>query len=804
MNNKELEEVKIPSSIPLLPVRDVVVYPFMILPLYVGRDKSIKAVNEALSQDRLILLSSQKKIEDDNPSPENIHEVGTVAMIMRMRRLPDGRIKILAQGISKAKINKFQSEDPFYKVVISKIEEQTKIPSTPEEEALVLEVKQSLEQVIAFGKVLSPDILMVVDEITDLGRLSDLISSNLGLKVKESQEILETFDPFLRLEKVKEILNKEVEILKMQHNIRNSSNDNNFESRKQFIQDQIKNMRGENNQPNGEDPKAEEIAELRTRIEAANMATHAFKEATKQVNRLEKMHPDASEASIIRSYLDWLCEIPWSVSSTDMLDVTKAKEILDEDHFGLDKVKDRILEFLAVRKLKSDNKGPILCLAGPPGVGKTSLGKSVARAMGREFVRISLGGVHDEAEIRGHRRTYVGSMPGRIIQSLKQAGKNNPILMLDEIDKLGNDYKGDPSSALLEVLDPEQNNTFRDHYLNLDFDLSNVLFICTANVINNIPQALKDRMEVINISGYTQEEKIEITNKYIIKKQVAENGLSKSMIHFSPSGIAKIIKQYTREAGLRNLERLIGSCCRKVAKDVACWDGKLEFPMVKVDSEIVEKFLGPPMYLSDKSKTNNEIGCVTGLAWTQYGGETLEVEVTTMPGKGRIELTGSMGDVMKESAKTSISWIRSKSNELGIAPDYFEKHDLHVHFPNGGIPKDGPSAGITMTTAIVSYLTNIPVKKEVAMTGEISLHGKVLPIGGLKDKILAALRFGIKTVLIPEPNKKDLVEVPENFRKQLKIVSVSHVSEVLELALEKSLIEKKEKSDLKNVRKIAV
>lgn len=785
MNTRDLDEIVIPEEISLLPVRDVVVYPFMILPLYVGREQSIKAVNDALGKDRLIFLSSQKEIDDDNPSESAIHETGTVAMIMRMRKLPDGRIKILAQGVAKAKIEKYLQTDPFFKVKINKCNEQSKVPETPDEENLMNDVKQQLEQVIAFGKVLSPDILMVVDEINDMGRLADLVSSNLGLKVKESQEILETLDAVERLRKVRNILASEVEILRMQQKAQGQTDAK--KAREQYIRDQIRNMKNDLGGQGGEqDPKAEEIAEIRNRVEAAGMNEEAFEEATKQVNRLERMHPDASEATIVRTYLDWLCDLPWTTESEDKLDIVAAKKILDEDHFGLDKIKDRILEFLAVRKLKKDNKGPILCFSGPPGVGKTSLGKSIARAMGRKFIRISLGGVHDEAEIRGHRRTYVGAMPGRLIQALKQAETNNPIIMLDEIDKLGQDYKGDPSSALLEVLDPEQNFSFRDHYINLPFDLSNVMFICTANVLDTIPQALRDRMEVIQLSGYTQEEKLKITKQYIIRKQVNENGLNQKMIHFKDDGVNKIIAEFTREAGLRNLERLIGNCCRKVAKDVATWDGKAEFPAAIVNEKAVEKYLGPAMYIREDLKEADEVGCVTGLAWTQFGGEILEVEVTQMQGKGALTLTGSLGDVMKESCKTAISWIKANAKDLKIDPEYFEKHDIHVHFPSGAVPKDGPSAGITITTALVSMMKNIPVRKTVAMTGEVSLHGKVLPIGGLKDKTLAAMRHGIETVIIPHKNEKDLVDIPEEYREKLDIKCVKNVADVLEMALIRS------------------
>lgn len=789
MAPSEMDDIVIPESLPLLPVRDVVVFPFMILPLFVGREASIRAVNEALAKDRLIFLASQKEIGDDNPSPEGIFSMGTVAMIMRMRKLPDGRIKILAQGIAKGTIKEFEASAPFYQVKIDRVYEQHNPENHQEELALMKTVREQLEKVINLGKMLSPDIIMVVEEITDAGRLADLITSNLGLKVSESQGILETLDPMKRLAKVRDILSKELEILGMQQKLKNQNREEpGRNQREQFLRDQIraiKNELGEN------DPKADELAELRNRVETAPMTEEVRAEALKQLGRLERMHPDASEASIVRTYLDWLCDLPWTKSSEDKLDLSAAKKILDEDHYDLEKVKERILEFLAVRKLKNVNKGPILCLSGPPGVGKTSLGKSIARSMGREFIRISLGGVHDEAEIRGHRRTYVGALPGRIIQAIKQAGTNNPVIMLDEIDKLGRDYKGDPSSALLEVLDPEQNSTFRDHYLNLPFDLSKVMFISTANVLDTIPHPLRDRMEVIQLAGYSEEDKVRIAKQYVIRKQVEENGITADAINFSDEGLHKIISEYTREAGLRNFERLIGTCARKVAHQFATWDGSSPFPQVEVDAKMAEKFLGPPKYLPTDMREENEIGVVTGLAWTSMGGEVLEVEASMMKGRGGVIFTGSLGDVMKESCQAAMSWIRANAKELGIDENVFTKYEMHVHFPSGAVPKDGPSAGITITTALVSLLTGIPVRRDVAMTGEVSLIGRVLPIGGLKEKSLAALRHGAKIVVIPNRNEKDLVDIPEEYRDQIKFVSVRNVSEVLKVALEHSPFRKR-------------
>jgi ATP-dependent Lon protease len=789
----DMDDIVIPETLPLLPVRDVVVYPFMMLPLFVGREASIRAVNEALSKDRLIVLASQKSISDDNPNPDAIYTIGTVAMIMRMRKLPDGRIKILAQGIAKVQVKTYLQSSPFYSVQITRIAEPVAVEGGGREALLASEelmnvVKDQLVKVINLGKMLSPDILTVVDQISDPGRLADLITSNLGLKVSESQEILETFDSMARLGKVRDLLAKELEILNMQTKIKGQVKDDfSKNQREQFLREQIraiKNELGEN------DPKADEMNELRERIETAPMNEEVRTEALKQLARLERMHPDASEASIVRTYLDWLCDLPWTKSSVDRLDLTAAKVVLDEDHFDLEKVKERILEFLAVRKLKKTNKGPILCLSGPPGVGKTSLGKSVARAMGREFVRISLGGVHDEAEIRGHRRTYVGALPGRLIQAIKQAGTNNPVIMLDEIDKLGQDYKGDPSSALLEVLDPEQNFGFRDHYLNLAFDLSKVMFIATANVLENIPGPLRDRMEVIQLAGYSEEDKIKIANQYILRKQIEENGISPDAIEFTEAGVRKIITEYTREAGLRNLERLVGTCARKVAHQFATWDSTLPFPAVKIEAKTIEKFLGPPKYQSADVREENEVGCVTGLAWTQFGGEVLEVEATAMKGRGGIMLTGSLGDVMKESCHAAMSWIRAHAKDLNIDENFFSKNEVHIHFPSGAVPKDGPSAGITITTAIVSLLTNTPVRKDVAMTGEVSILGKVLPIGGLKEKSLAAMRQGIKTVVIPYKNEKDLAEIPKEYKKKIDFMPVKSVEEVLKIALVKSPFKK--------------
>lgn len=777
MTNYDGEPIEIPESLPMLPVRDIVVFPYMILPLFVGRDSSIKSVEESLAmKDRLIFLSSQKDIRDEHPAPEAIYEIGTVAMIMRMRKLPDGRVKILAQGLCRARVNEYITANPSYKVRVTKVEDERAADNTSLEPAMRT-VRESLERVISLGKVLSADILMVIDEIQDPGRLADLVASNVGLKVSEAQEILETIAPADKLSKVQEILKKELEVLSIQAKIRTSAKDEISKTQKEhFLREQIKAIKSE---LGDQDPKGEEMDELRNKITDAHMPPEVDAEANKQYQRLEKMHPESSEASMLRSYLDWLIEMPWSKQTEDNLDLPHAKGILDEDHYNLLKIKERILEYLAVRKLKNKIKGPILCFSGPPGVGKTSLGKSIARAMGREFVRISLGGVKDEAEVRGHRRTYVGALPGRIIQGLKQAQTRNPVFVLDEIDKLGNDFRGDPSAALLEVLDPEQNSTFRDHYLNVPFDLSDVMFIATCNTLDTIPGPLRDRMEIIQLSGYTEEEKFFITKKYLVPKQVEENGLNNTNIDIRDEALKTLISQYTREAGLRNLERQVATLCRKTARQVA--EGKKDATVI--ESALVYKMLGPAPYMRDDEQEKDEIGIATGLAWTAVGGEILYVEVTTMKGKGHILLTGQLGDVMKESAQAALGLIRWRAKDFGINEDIFSELDVHVHFPAGAIPKDGPSAGITMASAIISRLTGVPIRKDVAMTGEITLTGKVLPIGGLKEKSLAAMRQGIKTIIIPEKNRKDLEDIPEEFRNQLTFVPVKTIDEVLSVAL---------------------
>lgn len=778
-NKQENEELNIPDVLPLLPVRDVVVYPYMILPLFVGREISINAVDYALSKDRLIFLATQKDVSEEEPAPDMIYGVGTVAMIMRMLKLPDGRVKILVQGLTKGRITGYEAEKPFYSVRIERLVEPVVTENSLETEAFIRTVKEQLAKIVSLGKVVSPEVMVIVENMQEPGSLADLIASNIGLKVEEAQGLLEIIDPIERLKRVNEFLNKEFELLSMQARIQSAAKEEMGKSQREYyLREQLRAIQQELGET---DARSEEIAELRKAIDKVKMPPNVEKEALKQLGRLEQMHPDAAESGMLRTFLDWMVELPWSKSTKDSLEIKKAKEILDEDHYYLEKIKERILEFLAVRKLKKKMKGPILCFVGPPGVGKTSLGKSIARAMGRKFVRISLGGVRDEAEIRGHRRTYVGALPGRIIQGLKQAGSNNPVFMLDELDKLGADFRGDPSSALLEVLDPEQNHSFSDHYINLPFSLSDVMFIATANQIDTVPGPLRDRMEVINLSGYTEEEKLQIAKRYLVPRQIKENGITEKIITFSDEAIKGIISKYTREAGLRNLEREVGSVCRKVARRVAEGEKK----QFVVNAATIAKYLGPPRFIREEEMEHNEIGVVTGLAWTPVGGEVLFIEATIMKGKGGLTLTGQLGDVMKESVQAALSYIRARAAELHLPDDFYSTMDIHVHVPAGAIPKDGPSAGVTMATALVSALCKIPVKKDVAMTGEITLRGKVLPIGGLKEKMLAAIRLGITTIIIPEQNRKDLEDVPKHILKKVKIVFAKTIDDVLKVALEK-------------------
>lgn len=776
----DIDQIVIPDELPVLPVKDVVLFPSVILPLFVGRDSSIDAVNHALENDRLIFLSAQKDGSADVVDPDGIYEYGCVGVIMRMHKLPvpDGRIKILVQGVRRAKIKKFTKTSPNFFAQVEEIPSPDIEAERVELEAMMRSVREVLEKIVSHGKILSPEILIVLDDVRDPGRLADLVASYLVLKIEEAQPILEMVQPKDRLQAVLDLLQKELDILSVQERIQTQARGEMTRiQREYYLREQLRAIKSELGDG---DPKSEEIRELREKIDLARMPAEVEEESYKQLKRLENMHPDAAEASIVRTYLEWLIELPWSKTSKDNIDIAKAKKVLDEDHYDLEKVKDRILEFLSVTKLKKKLKGPILCFSGPPGVGKTSLGKSIAKAMGREFVRVSVGGMRDEAEIRGHRRTYVGAMPGRVIQGIKQAGTNNPVFILDEVDKLGADtFRGDPSSALLEVLDPEQNHTFRDHYLGLPFDLTNVMFIATANMIDAIPAALRDRMEIINLPGYTMEEKVEISKLYLIDKQMEANGINKDQVLIGDDVVRDIVEMYTREAGLRNLERKVAAVFRKVARKVAEGETK----KIKITPDNLHEYLGPPIYISENQREENEVGVTTGLAWTAGGGEVLFIETTIMDGKGTLTLTGQLGDVMKESARAALSYARTHSKELGIKDDMFQTKDIHVHVPAGAIPKDGPSAGVTMATSLISALTGKPVSRDIAMTGEITLLGRVLAIGGLKEKILAAKRAKITKVLIPHTNEKDLYEIPKHYLDGIEIVPVTTVDQVLEHAI---------------------
>ena len=774
-------ELQIPDTLPLLPIRDIVIFPFMIVPLFVGREKSINAVDFALTKERLVFLATQNDISNEDPGPKDLYQTGTVGMIMRMLKLPDGRVKILVQGLSRAVIKEYTQEKPGYIVSIEKIKENPVLQPSLEVEALMRNVREQLERLTSLGRVISPEIMMIIETINEPGRLADIVAANLGLKVEDAQAVLEITDSVKRLERVNEYLIKELQVSTMQAKIQSQAKEEMDKSQREYyLREQMRAIKTELGEM---EEITEEIDEIRKKIKKAKMPPDVEKEALKQTDRLESMHPDAAESAITRTYLDWLVELPWSKTTKDTLDIKKAKKVLDEDHYNLEKIKERILEYLAVRKLHQKSKGPILCFVGPPGVGKTSLGRSIARAMGRKFVRISLGGIKDEAEVRGHRRTYVGALPGRIIQGIKQAGTNNPVFMMDEIDKIGADFRGDPSSALLEVLDPEQNNAFSDHYLNLPFDLSKVMFITTANLLDPIPDALKDRMEVLELTGYTEEEKLEIVKKYIVERQLTENGLNKKLIQINDDAIKKIISEYTKEAGLRNLEREIASVCRKVARKVA--EGETGLTVVMATT--VEEYLGVPKFMPEAEQEEDEVGVATGLAWTPVGGEILYIEATTMKGKGQLTLTGHLGEVMKESAHAALSYARSRANTLGLADDFYKELDIHIHVPAGAIPKDGPSAGVTMATALISTLTKTPVSKDIAMTGEITLRGRVLPIGGVKEKALAAMRAQISTILLPERNKKDIEEIPKDIQKKLNFIFVKHMDDVLKIALKKKV-----------------
>ncbi len=775
-------DLRIPTDLPVLPLRDMVVFPFIIAPLSVAREVSIQAVDRALSENRMILLVAQRDKDEEDPKDGDLHEIGTVAVIMRMLKLPDERIRVLVQGVCRARVKEFTSLRPHLTAKIERIADQAYDGASIEKEALVRAVKRALERASSLGKSLPSEVLVIASNLEDPGRLADLVASNLELKVDEAQDVLEIIDPVERLKRVHDLVQREMSLLSMQHEIDSMAKDEMDRSQREvYLRHQMKAIMSELGEGN---ELGEEIDSCREKARELELSPQAAEEVDRQLKKLERMHPDAAEAATVRNYLEWILGMPWGKTTKDNLDLAKARAILDEDHYALDPVKDRILEYLAVRKLRKKSKGPILCFVGPPGVGKTSLGRSIARALGRQFVRLSLGGVKDEAEIRGHRRTYVGAMPGRIVQGIHQAGSANPVFMLDEVDKIGQDFRGDPSSALLEVLDPEQNGTFRDHYLGVPWDLSDVMFIANANLLDPIHPAFRDRMETIRLSGYTEEEKLVIARRHIVPKQVDENGLKSSKIDFSDNAIKALISGYTREAGLRNLERHVAAVCRKVARQVA--EGRKG--KMRVIASSLEAFLGPAPATREDALSTDQVGVATGLAWTEAGGDVLFVEATTMRGHGGLILTGQLGDVMKESAQAALSFARAHAAELGLEANYFENRDLHIHVPEGAIPKDGPSAGITIAAAMVSAFLERPLRRDLAMTGEITLRGNVLPVGGIKEKVLAARRSGITTILLPEANRKNLEEIPKSLRKDLHLEFVGDIREVFRIAFRDPLV----------------
>jgi len=788
------EQVKIPEVLPILPLRDMVVYPFIIAPLSVAREISIQAVDRALSDNRMIMLVAQRDKNEEDPTRKDLFTTGTVAVIMRMLKLPDGRIRVLVQGVCRARVKQLTSTKPHFQARIERVDDQEFDASSIEKEALMRSIKQLLERASSLGKNLPSEVMVISNNLEDPGRLADLTASNIELKVEEAQEVLEILDPIARLKRVHDFLKRELDLLSMQREIDSLARDEMDRSQREYyLRHQMKAIMMELGEGN---ELTEEIDQYRQQASQQKMSEEATEEFNRQIKKLERMHPDSSEASTVRGYLDWLTTIPWGKLTRDNLDLDKAARILDEDHYGLEKIKERILEYLAVRKLKKRSKGPILCFVGPPGVGKTSLGRSIARALGRKFVRQALGGMKDEAEIRGHRRTYVGAMPGRIIQSLHQVGVSNPVFMLDEVDKIGSDYRGDPAAALLEVLDPEQNSTFRDHYLGVQYDLSDVMFITTANQLDPIRPAFRDRMEIIRLSGYTEEEKLVIAHQYLVPRQIEENGLKPSKIEFSENALKLAIAEYTREAGLRNLERTIATVCRKVARQVA--GGRKR--KVRIIASSLEGHLGPAPTSREEAMKEDQVGVASGLAWTEAGGDVLFVEATTMEGKGTLILTGQLGEVMKESAQAALSYARARAAELNIPPGYFESRDIHIHVPEGAIPKDGPSAGITMATAMLSAFTNRAVSSSIAMTGEITLRGIVLPVGGIKEKVLAARRSGFRNIIVPAANHKNIEEIPRVLRRDLNFILVRHVQDVFSAALIEAKPDSKQQKGKRSTR----
>ncbi|MCC5909153.1 MAG: endopeptidase La [Clostridiaceae bacterium] len=776
---EEKETTTKTRTIPLIPLRGLTVFPYMVIHFDVGRERSINALEEAMVYDQLIFLASQKEAEVNAPTLEDIYEVGTIGKIKQMLKLPGDTIRVLVEGISRAKIVEVLQETPYFKVEVEERSYSQEVEMGEETEALMRSVLDTFEEYVDISNKISPEILLTVAEIEMPGRLADTIASNIFIKPLQKQEILEAFDPVERLEVLYKILLEEIQILEIEKKINSRVKKQiNKVQKEYYLREQLKAIQKELGEDEG---LVEEVAEYKEKLKKLKLPKDIHEKIEREIDRLLRLSPASAETGVIRNYIDWILNLPWKKETKDSLDIKKSADILDEDHYGLKKVKERILEYLAIRQLSKSMKGPILCLVGPPGVGKTSIAKSIARSLNRKFVRMSLGGVRDEAEIRGHRRTYVGAIPGRIISSIRQVGTKNPLFLLDEIDKLASDFRGDPASALLEVLDPEQNHDFTDHFLEAPFNLSKVMFITTANTLDTIPRPLLDRMEVIRIAGYTEEEKLNIAKKYLLPKQIKEHGLTSETLQVSENALIDTINYYTRESGVRNLERQMANLCRKAAKRMV----EEEVKLIRIAPNNLKKYLGNPIYRYEMANLKDEVGIVRGLAWTMVGGDTLSIEVTPMQGNGKQVLTGQLGDVMKESARAGISYIRSKVEELKIDPEFHNKKDIHIHIPEGATPKDGPSAGITMATAVISALTEIPVYKDVAMTGEITLRGRVLPVGGIKEKVLAANRAGINKVLLPMDNKRDIEEIPQNVKKKMEFVFVEHMDEVLEHALKR-------------------
>ncbi|MBI3801623.1 MAG: endopeptidase La [Deltaproteobacteria bacterium] len=762
--------------LPLLPLRDIIVFPHMVVPLFVGRQRSIKALEEAVANNKLIFLTTQKDAKINDPAAEDMYQIGTVGNVVQLLRLPDGTVKVLVEGKKRGRIVRYVGQTDCFWVEVDEIEEGG--DRLTEVEALMRSINATFENYVRLNKKIPPEMIMSAAAIDDPARLADTIIAHLGIKLEDKQTLLETLDSAERLEKVLGHMRSEIEILEVERRIRNRVKKQMEKTQKEYYLNE--QMRAIQKELGEKDEFKNEIQELEEKIRQKKLSSEARDKIEKELKKLKMMSPMSAEATVVRNYIDWLLSLPWYDYTEDKLDIQEAERVLEEDHYGLEKVKERILEYLAVQSLVGQLKGPILCFVGPPGVGKTSLGKSIARATGRKFVRVSLGGVRDEAEIRGHRRTYIGAMPGKIIQGMKKAGSGNPVFLLDEIDKMSTDFRGDPSAALMEVLDPEQNTAFSDHYLDVDYDLSKILFICTANMLERVPRPLQDRMEIIRLPGYTEWEKLHIAKKYLLKKQREANGLTEHNIECPDSVLSAIVHSYTRESGVRSLEREIGTLCRKVAIEVVKKDRSAR---VRLTTKSLAKYLGPARYRVSKAEQEDKIGVVTGLAWTDMGGELLATEVTVLPGKGKLTVTGKIGEVMQESAHAAMSYVRSRAEELNLDKDFYQKIEVHIHIPEGATPKDGPSAGVTMATALVSALTKIPVRHDIAMTGEITLRGRVLPIGGLKEKVLAAHRGGIKRVLVPLENKKDLQDIPALVRKAVQIETVEHVDEVLRKAL---------------------